>query len=183
MKSSGSNREAIGVSVARRRNLTLTQIVRHMKFSRFTPLVFTLVTFTSIAAEEGCSVQTPVNSGNVSVGQLHSFFGQIVALCKGRQQDAYFNLLTTNRKIGLTKNMPPDRRASVLAQNCQFILDASRSIGERPENGTHSIETTPGRQSVCGLPQTYWYIHTKGGERVFRLKLAMENGQIRIDDN
>jgi len=145
-------------------------------------LFLSFLTFAAVtcnAADGDCALQKPITSADATPTQLQSFFGQIVSLCKNNQEEAYFSLLTSS----VRNKMPSEMKKAAFAQYCKFILEAHRSIGDRPENGVHSIQSAEGRRNQCGHPYSYWYIHTKSGGVVFRLKLAMENGQIKINDH
>lgn len=123
---------------------------------------------------------TSIPSNGVAQQELYKLFNQIISACNSKQPQNYFALLTVQVREGLIHTMPVEEQQKAFTQYCNDFSKANSAMGGKPENGIHSVEQEQNR-ATNGHKITYWYIHTKQGQRIFRLEIVLENNQLKIE--
>ena len=161
--------------------LILREIMMNNRIRCF--ILLTLLSFSSSAAESGCASLKSPTSKTVSTAQMQTLFTNIIAACNSKKPTRYFALQNTLLRQKLMDPLSAEMKYELFYQYCGFANIANRSIGGRAENGVHTIKQDDNKVSECGNKISYWNIHTSGGELVYKLKVVLENNELKINDH
>jgi|GEM_PF-5554614 len=148
--------------------------------------IFRAILFLGVYAVTGvvtadCNSIPSATGNNVDKKALNAVFQKILSACASNQPENYFSLLTSPVRDGIISKLSKEEKQESFKQYCKFTNDANIALGGKPEDGLHSIEQDADRFTHCGK-RSYWFIRKQQGDIVFRLKIAQENGQIKIND-
>lgn len=121
------------------------------------------------------------NSTDTTPEKLNGFFEKIMNACNTKKPANFFALQTRYMRENSSLAQSPAEQTKWFNQYCEYTYAANRALDGKPENGVHSID--PKRNDDGCNNSVTWYIQNKQGERVFRLKIALEKGVLKIHDH
>ncbi|MEO3712711.1 hypothetical protein [Roseateles flavus] len=126
---------------------------------------------------QDCAGTRTATPADLARGEGVALLNSMGAACRSQQPERFFRLQTSQARASAER---AGDKAGLFRNYCEFTDRALKALGGDAAAGVHTIGPHKGR-TRCGVPASFWFVHTKDGELALRLEVAVESGQLRMD--